>query len=335
MRLGSYARLVATTALLCSLLAALVAPGTPEAQPGRRLRRVGYVTSERRSVNVEVFEQRLRELGYVLGDNVEIDYRFGEGHAERVPALVAEVLKHGVDVLLAANPHVIRAARAAGATIPIVAIDLESDPVAEGWVKSLARPGGNLTGFFLDIPELSGKQLQFLTEARPKLQRVGIVWDSRVAGGQFRATERAAQAAGLRLQSLPVRGAQDLDAVFQTARREQTEAIVILSSPSVFNNLGRLADLSLQLRLPAISVFPEFANAGGLMGYGPTLPDLFRQSADYVSRILKGEAAGDLPVQRPVRFKLVVNLKTANALGLAFPPSVLARADTVIPRDPN
>ena len=323
---------VAIASALLVLVAALFAPTAPGAQQGR-LRRIGFVTSERRSVTAEIFEHRLRELGYVAGDNVAIEYRFGEGHAERVPTLVAEVLKQGVDVLLAANPHVIRAARAAGATVPIVAIDLESDPVAEGWVKSLARPGGNLTGFFLDIPELSGKQIQFLTETRPRLQRVGIVWDSRVAGGQFRATERAANAASLRLQSLPIRGAEDLGGVFQTAHRERVEALVILSSPAVFLNIPRLADLALQSRLPAISVFPEFADAGGLMGYGPTLPDLFRQAAGYVDRILRGEMAAELPIQRPATFRLTVNLKTAKALALAIPPSILARADKVIAVD--
>jgi putative ABC transport system substrate-binding protein len=284
-------------------------------------------------VNVDSFEQGLRDLGYVFGANVAIEYRFAEGHADRVPALLKEVLKQQVDVLLAASPHVIRAVEASTARVPVIGIDLESDPVAEGWVKSLAHPGGNLTGFFLDLPDLSGKQLQFLSETMPKLQRVGVVWDSRVSSSQFQAAQRAAQAASLRLQSLPFRRPEDLDGVFESARRQRVEALVILSSPSVFLNLKPLADLAERSHVPAICVFPQFADVGGLMGYGPTLPDLFRQAAGYVDRILKGEMAGDLPIQRPGIFKLAVNLKTAKDLGLTIPPSILARAETVIPVD--
>jgi putative ABC transport system substrate-binding protein len=326
---------LSAVAVVASLIGGLMAPSGPDAQPSRMMRRIGYVTSEHRSVNVESFERGLRELGYTLGDNVAIEYRFGEGHPERVPALVADVLKQRVDVVLAANPHAIRAFKAAGVTVPVVAIDLESDPVAEGWVKSLARPGGNVTGFFLDLPELSGKQLQFLVETMPKLQRVGVVWDSRVSGGQFQATERAAQAANLRVHSLPVRGVGDFEAAFETARRQRAEAVVILSAPSVFNNLKRLAELAEQSRAPAICVFPQFADAGGLMGYGPTLPELFHQAAGYVDRILKGESPADLPIQRPAIFKLTVNLRTAKALGVTVPPSILTRADNVIPVQRN
>ena len=194
----------------------------------------------------------------------------------------------------------------------------------------MARPGGNITGLFLDIPELSGKLIQILTEAVPRLQRAAVLWDATVAASQLKATEGAARAVSLKLQSLPFRQAEDFAASFEAARNQRAQALVILSAPSVFLNLKRLADLALQYRLPAICVFPQFADAGGLMGYGPNLTDLFRQAAGYVDRILKGASPADLPIQRPAVFELVVNMKTVKALGLTIPPSVLQRADQVI-----
>jgi putative ABC transport system substrate-binding protein len=202
--------------------------------------------------------------------------------------------------------------------------------VEAGWVKNLARPGGNVTGFFLDLPELSGKLTQILTEALPRLQRVAVLWDASVAASQLKATEGAARAVRLKPQSLPFRQPEDFAASFEAARNQRAQALVLLSPPSVFLNLKRLADLTLQYRLPAICVFPQFADAGGLMGYGPNVGDLVRQAASYVDRILKGARPADLPIQRPAVFKLAVNLKTAKALGLTIPPSVIGRADQVI-----
>jgi len=300
------------------------------AQPAGKMPRVGYVTSVARSVNVDAFEQGLRELGYAIGQNVVVEYRFAEGRTDRVPALVDEVLRLRIDVLLAASPHVIRAARHASRTVPIVGVDLETDPVDAGWVKSLARPGGNLTGFFLDIPELSGKQLQFLAEAMPRLQRVAVLWDAHLASSQFKATESAARALKFQLQSLAFRQPEEFGVVFEAARRQKAQAVVVLSSPSVFLHLKPLGNLALQYRLPAISVFPQFAAAGGLMGYGPNLSDLFRRAANYVDRVLNGARPADLPIQRPAVFGLAINLKTAKVLGLTIPQSVLARADEVI-----
>jgi ABC-type uncharacterized transport system substrate-binding protein len=308
----------------------LAAPFDAWAQPASRIPRIGHVTSVARSANVDTFEQGLRELDYVIGQNVMVEYRFGEGHVDRVAVLVDEVLRLGVDVLLAGNPFVIRAARQATKSVPIVGIDLETDPVAAGWVKTLARPGGNLTGFFLDMPELSGKQLQFLAEAMPRLQRVGVVWDAEIASSQFKATMSTAPAVRFKLQSLGFRQPEEFTAVFEAARVQRAQALVLLSSPSVFVNLKRLADLTRENRLPAISVFPQFAAAGGLMGYGPKLPDLFRRAAGYVDRVLKGAKPADLPIQRPLVFELAINLKTAKALGLTIPQSLLLRADEVI-----
>jgi ABC-type uncharacterized transport system substrate-binding protein len=300
------------------------------AQPAAKIPRVGYVSSAPRTVNVDAFEQGLRDLGYAIGQNVMVEYRFADGRADRVPALVDELLRLRIDVLFAANPHAIRAARHASRTVPIVGVDLETDPVDAGWAKSLARPGGNLTGFFLDIPALSGKQLQFLGEAIPRLQRVAILWDTHLASSQFKATESGARALKFQLQSLPFRQPEEFAAAFAAARHQQAQAVVVLSSPSVFLHLKRLGDLALQYRLPAISVFPQFAAAGGLMGYGPNLSDLLRRAANYVDRILNGARPADLPIQRPVVFGLVINLKTAKALGLTIPPSLLQRADQVI-----
>ena len=306
------------------------APRVASAQAAGRTPRVGYVTSAARSLNVDAFDQGLRDLGYEIGRTVVVEYRFADGHPDRVPALVAEVVRLKVDVLLAANPHVIRAARQASATLPIVGIDLETDPIEAGWIKSLARPGGNLTGFFLDIPELSGKELQLLAEATPRLQRVGVLWDAQLAGAQFKATETAARTLKLKIQSLAVRRAEDFAPAFEQARQQQAQAVVILSSPLMFLSLERLGALAVQHRLPAISVFPQFATAGGMMGYGPNLTDLFRRAAGYVDRILKGAVPEDLPIQRPTVFVLAVNLGTAKALGLTLPQSLILRADQVV-----
>ena len=320
-------------AFLAGMAAVAAAPRVASAHAAGRTPRVGYVTSAARSLNVDAFEQGLRALGYEIGRTVLVEYRFADGHPDRVPALVAEVVRLKVDVLLAANPHVIRAATQASATLPIVGIDLETDPIEAGWVKSLARPGGNLTGFFLDIPELSGKQLQLLAEAIPRLQRVGVLWDAQLAGAQFKATETAARTLKLKIQSLAVRRPEDFAAAFEQARQQQAQAVVVLSSPLVFLSLKQLGALAVQHRLPAISVFPQFAAAGGLMGYGPNLTDLFRRAASYVDRIVNGATPADLPIQRPAVFALAVNPATAKALGLMLPQSLILRADELIWKD--
>lgn len=317
-------------AFVAALVALVGRPRGTAAQQTGKLPRIGYATLNPRTVTVEAFEQGLRQLGYVLGQNLVIEYRFAEGHSERVPALVSELLATGIDVLFAANPHAIRAAIHAKGVVPIVGVDLETDPVKAGWVKSLARPGGNVTGFFLDIPELSAKQVQFLSAAIARLQRVGIMWDAEVANAQFEAVERVAQSGKIKTESLPFRSAAEFVRAFETARRAQVQALIVLSSPVVFAHLRDLADLALQSRLPAISIFPQFAEAGGLMGYGPNVVDLFRRAARYVDQILKGGKASDLPIQRPVILDFAINLKTAKAFGLTIPPSLLLRADQVI-----
>jgi putative ABC transport system substrate-binding protein len=308
----------------------LATPFATEAQPTPKLPRVGYASLNARTVTVAAFEQGLRQLGYVLGQSIVVDYRFAEGHIERVPVLVNELLATGIDVLFAANPHILRAAIQATTTVSIVGIDLETDPVRAGWVKTLARPGGNVTGFFLDMPELSAKQVQFLIEAIPRLQRLAVMWDAEVASFQLSAVERAAHSVKVKTQSLPFHRADEFRGAFEMAQRAQVQALVVLSSPVVFVHLRDLADLALQFRLPAISIFPQFAEEGGLIGYGPNIVDLFRRAARYVDQILKGAKASDLPIQRPVLLDFALNLKTAQALGLTIPQSMLLRADQVI-----
>ena len=311
-------------------LGAVLAAPFAAAQQTAKLPRVGYATLNTRTVTVEAFEQGLRQLGYVLGQNIVVDYRFAEGHLERVPVLVNELLATGIDVLFAANPHILRAAIQATTTVSIVGIDLETDPVRAGWVKTLARPGGNVTGFFLDMPELSSKQVQFLIEAIPRLQRLAVMWDAEVASSQLSAVERVAHSVKIKTQSLPFRRTEEFRGAFEMAQRAQVQALVVLSSPVVFVHLRDLADFALQFRLPAISIFPQFAEAGGLIGYGPNVVDLFRRAARYVDQILKGAKASDLPIQRPVLLDFALNLKTAKALSLTIPQSILLRADQVI-----
>jgi len=318
-------------AFVIGLGAVLAAPLVVEAQqPAKRMPRIGFASLTTRTVAVEAFEEALRQLGYVLGQNVVIEYRFAKERLERVPVLINELLATGIDVLLAPQPHVLRAAIRATTTVSIVGIDLETDPIQAGWVKTLAKPGGNVTGLFLDIPELSAKQVQFLIEAIPRLQRVAVVWDAEVASSQLSAVERAAHSVKIKTESLPFRRAEEFRRAFEIAQHAQAQALIVLSSPVVFAHLRDLADLALQFRLPAISIFPQFAEAGGLIGYGPNVVDLLRRAARYVDQILKGAKASDLPIQRPVQLDFAVNLKTAKTLGLTIPPSLLLRADHVI-----
>src|SRR5262249_53642047 len=215
------------------------------------------------------------------------------------------------NVILSAAPYAIRAAAGATSTVPIVGIDLESDPLASGRAKSLSHPGGNLTGLFLDIPELGGKQIELLREAVPTLSRLGVLWDATIGAVQFRATEAAARSAGIELHSPPIRRAGDLDGVFDRAGSERVDGVVILSSPLINGEGVHIVEWALKTRLPTISLFTEFPKSGALMAYGPNLPDMYRRAAIYVDRVLKGAKVSDLPIERPSRFELVINLKIA------------------------
>jgi putative ABC transport system substrate-binding protein len=259
-----------------------------------------------------------------------IETRIFETTLDRVPDFAKELVDLKYDVILAASQYAFVAAMKATTTIPIVGIDLENDPVASSWVRSLARPGGNFTGLFLDLPELGGKQIELLKEVVPRLSKPGALWDSAIGEAQFRATQTAAQAAGVTLHSLPIRGPDDFKDAFDRAAREQIDGVVILSSPLILERRSQIVEWAIKARLPTISLFTLFPSSGGLMAYGPNLPDMYKRAAIYIDRILKGAKAADLPIERPTRFTLVINVKAARAIGLEIPPIMLARADEVI-----
>jgi putative ABC transport system substrate-binding protein len=278
----------------------------------------------------EAFKRGFGEFGYTDGQNVAIEYRHADGKPERLPQLAADLVQLKVDVILARGGGALSAAKQATGRIPTVAVDLESDPVAMGFVRSLAQPGGNITGVFLDLPELSGKQLQLLKEIIRPLSRVAILGDPVLNAPQFEATEVAARALAIQPQRLEVRASKDMDAALETASRGRANAVLLLSSPLMVYYRAEVAALAARRRLPTVSVFIEFAEAGSLMAYGPSLREAFRRAGGFTSRILQGAKPGELPVERPTKFELVINLKTAKALGLTIPSSLVSRADRVI-----
>jgi len=233
-------------------------------------------------------------------------------------------------VILVGGPTGARAAQQATTTTPFVVIDLESDPVESGFVASLSRPGGNLTGLFLDMPELTGKWLELLKEAAPEISRVAVLWDSTTGTTQVRATEEGARALALRAQTFAVGGPAYFNSVLDAVRKTRPGGLVVLSSPLLLHERKRLADFASKSRLPAISMFREFADAGGLMAYGPNFIDMNRRVGTVIDRILKGAKPADVPIERPTKFELVINVKTAKALGLTIPQSLLVRADQLI-----
>jgi ABC-type uncharacterized transport system substrate-binding protein len=256
--------------------------------------------------------------------------RTAGGDIAKLPPMAADLVARKVDLISAISPVAIRAAMAATSTIPIVAGDLESEPVTTGFVKSIARPGGNLTGVFLDFPDFGKKWLEALKEVLPHIVNVAVLWDPATGEQQLNAVASAAQVLGIALQNLEVRGPADAEAAFAAARERSAGALVILSSPFVGGNTQLLADLAQAQRLPAITLFTNFAREGGLMAYGPNLDAYFQQQGVMASKILKGANPAELPVEAPTKFEFVVNLKAAQALGLTMPASILLRADEVI-----
>jgi putative ABC transport system substrate-binding protein len=324
-------------ALPLVLLALLVAPLAAQAQSGVGIPRVGLLrlgapTDPADHSSVGAFLTGLQEAGYAQGKDVHVESRYAHGDLSRLPALARELAALQVAAIVTSNPYTTRAAREASSTVPIiVALDYETDPVASGWIASIARPGGNLTGFFLEQPEMSGKLLQLLKEGVPNLTKAAVLWDETIGRDQLDATAGAARAVGLTLKPLSVRRAQDLTGAFATAARERVTGLVVLTSPLLSLNRVRIADLALKHRLPGITLFTNFPAFGFLMAYGPNQPDAFRRAASqYVARILNGARPAELPVQRPEKFDLVINLKTAKTLGLTIPPSLLLRADQMI-----
>ncbi|MGH7771384.1 MAG: ABC transporter substrate-binding protein [Candidatus Binatia bacterium] len=314
---------------LGAMLLALNFPA--EAQQPKKVSRIGFLSASRPQPRDEAFRQGLRELGYIEGQNIVIEWRYAEGKPDQVPHNAAELVRLKVDVMVTAGPTDTRAAKEATNTIPIVMAQ-DSDPVASGFVASLARPGGNITGLSTLSPEISGKRLELLKEVLPKATRVAILWNPPNPGSAkiLKGTEVAAQSLGLKLQPLEVRSLDDFDGAFQAATKGRAGAVMILGDPVSFTHRRRIVDLAAKNRLPAIYNRPEYVEEGGLMTYGASYTDLARRAATYVDKILKGTKPADLPVEQPMKFELVINLKTAKQIGLTIPPNLLVRADKVI-----
>ncbi len=316
-------------------LGLLALRGAVEAQPAKPISRIGFLSAGSPAADAartEAFRQGLRELGYVEGQNLVIAWRYAEGQLEQLPALAAEFVRLKMDVIVTAAPSSTRAAKAATATIPIVMGGIGGDPVAAGFVASLARPGGNVTGLTALAQELSGKQLELLKELLPQLSQVAVLGTSTLPGHTqvFKELERAAEALKVQLRYLDVRSPQDIATAFREAHTKHADAVVVLASPILESHRTQIAELAAQYRLPTIYPFPEFIEAGGLVSYGVSIADLYRRASTYVDKILKGAKPADLPVEQPMKFELVINLKTAQALGLTIPSTLLFQADKVI-----
>ena len=320
--------------LVTFVLALLAVPFVADAQQPAKIPRIGLLSPFSPSDTAlwhQAFRQGLRDHGWVEGKNLSIEYRYAEGRADRLPDLAADLVHLRVDIIVAAVNADALAAQDATRAIPIVMASA-GDPVATGLVESLPRPGGNITGLSQMAPELAGKRLELLKEIVPKLSRVAVLWNPQDRSSTLSWKEIQLPARRLRtqLQSLEVRSLGDLGKAFGDATRARAGALAIMPDPVFVRNLKRLADFAAKSRLPSIFHLREFVDSGGLVAYGPDRSDLFRRAATYVDKILKGAKPADLPVEQPTRFELVINLKTAKALGLTIPPSVLVRANQVI-----
>ena len=321
---------------LVLLLALVVMPRAIDAQSTARIPRVGILSPAPAAASAgkpfDDFREALRELGYVDGKNIGLEFRFAGGYA-RLPELASDLVRLHVDVIVTdGGDTTARAVLKATKTIPVVMGTTSADPVASGLVASLPRPGGSVTGFMLSYDELAGKRLQLLKEVVPAVTRVGVLWDQTGPGGpsaQFDAAEAAAPSLGVQLVSLPVRRSIDLDAAFEEAGRRRVGALLQLASRMLFDNKEAIVQRALKHRLPGMFEL-GFEDSGALASYGPSVSDNFRRAAVYVDKILKGARPGDLPVERPAKFHLTINLRTARTLGLTIPPSVLLQATRVI-----
>jgi putative ABC transport system substrate-binding protein len=315
------------------MLGIIGGPITADAQQTNAMPRIGFLgtaTPSLMSVWLMALREGLRDRGYVEGQNLRIEYRWGEGKPERFPDLAADLVALKVDVIVTSGPHAIRAAQRATAVIPVVMAIVE-DPVEQGFVTSFARPGGNLTGLSFQDEELATRRLQMLRDALPGLVRVAALWDSTASGANaLRSVKRAAASMGLNLQVLEVRTAQDLERAFQAARQQRAQAVIQLASPLFAAHRQTIIGLMAKERIPSICQERTFVIDGCLMAYGPSFPEMFRRAAYYVDRILKGAKPSDLPIERPAKFELALNLQTARTIGLEIPPALLARADHAI-----
>jgi putative ABC transport system substrate-binding protein len=317
---------------LCTLLFALCT--SAEAQQPKKIPRIGYLSGnspDSETRRTEAFRQGLRDLGYIESKNISIEWRFAEQKLNRLPALAAELVNLGVDVIVTGGPGATRPANEATNTIPIVMAQ-DADPVGNGFVVSLARPGGNITGLSTLSPELSGKRLEILKEAVPRLSRAGVIGTSTnpTNAQALRGTELAGEALGIKLQYFDVRSLKDVENALGAGAKSKADAVLFLGGPILATQRRHFAGLALKNRLPAMYWRSDIVATGGLMSYSVSFTDLDRRAATYVDKILKGAKPADLPVEQPTKFELVINLKTAKQIGLTVPPNVLARADRVI-----
>jgi putative ABC transport system substrate-binding protein len=317
---------------LCAMLLALNAVAT--AQQTKKVPRIGYLQIDSRlGPQGEAFLQGMRDLGYVEGKNIVIEYRGDpERREDRLPELAADLVRLKVDVIVALDPPAARAAKGATKTIPIV-VRSTADPVQAGFVASLARPGGNITGVTSISSELYGKRLELLKEIIPRLSRVAVLRNPDRSNSDFTEMQSTARALDLQLQSLGVRGPNDFENAFRAAGKARAQALITIRTPLINDQRKQVADLAIKSRLPAIYDDRAYIDAGGLMSYGTNLRDLYRHGAVFVDKILKGAKPADLPVERPTKFELVINLKAAKQIGLTIPQTVLYRADKVIRSD--
>ena len=313
----------------------LAIPLVAEAQPKAGVPRIGYLGNSSPSLEsdlVDAFRQGLGEFGYTEGQNITIEYRWAEGKYDRFPDLVADLVRLKVDVIVTAGTPGALAAKQATKTIPIV-MAVAGDAVGAGLVASLARPGGNVTGSTTIVQELEGKRLELLREVVPRLSRVAVLWNpaNPVSPIILKQTQLAAPALRLRLEPIVgVSGVRELEGAFATISRVRPDALILLADRFLLAERTRIVEFAAKRRLPTMYPYREMVKAGGLMSYSPSYPDLFRRAATYVDKILKGAKPGDLPVQQPTKYESVINLKTAKALGLTIPQSLLQRADEVI-----
>jgi putative ABC transport system substrate-binding protein len=304
-----------------------------ETRQPKKVPRIGFlipVSYALYASRIEALRQGLHDLGYVEGQKIVIEYRFAEGKLDRLPELATELVQLKVDCIVTAGTPATLAAKQATSTIPIV-MGQAGDPVEEGFIVSLARPGGNITGLTDITSDLAGKRVELLKETIPKLHRVGVLWTAGPPGSsQWEESGRAARKLGLQLQSMELGKGQHLENLFEAAVNVGTGGLAVVSTPLLVANQQRIQTLATKHRLPTIWAFREYTEAGGLMAYGPILADMYRRAAIFVDKIIKGTKPADLPVEQPTKFELVINLNTAKQIGLTIPPNVLARADKVI-----
>ena len=321
--------------ILLGALVAAVPAAFAQSQPPR-MPRIGYVQAvvpqNGTSPLLEDFREGLRDLGYVEGRNIQLEVRWAEGKLDRLPALIDELVRMKVDVIVAVNSPTVWAAKKATRTIPIV-MPLSSDPVGDGLVTSLARPGGNITGMSMMAPDLATKRLQLLKEVFPRQTRpAAVLWNPDYVGmaARFRQIQGAAPAVGMNVKSVEIRDSRELEQALEGLDRERPDALMLLADPLTLSQRLRIVEFAMEERLPAIYETSQFVDAGGLMSYGPNIDEIVRRSAIYVDKILKGAKPGDLPIEQPSKFELVINMKTARTLGITIPQPVLLQADRVI-----